>query len=635
MAEERARKARTMRATLGSKLIPNAASMFRGDLEGKISEVVQNARRAGATRISFTRKGADLAVVDDGAGLAAEDAELLLAMGASRNGRRVEEGEAAAGIGFFALGHHVVRVRSHDWGCTITPEAFKGLTAVEIEEGLPDVYGMELVIEGIARRMPAHLMLRGERAADALERILLEATLHSGMTATVDVGTTSGASVQEPVAFLDRHRERERYAETAVRRLPGLEVKAVRFLSAGEEDAADYDRALRLNFHGKAVKVEIPFEREIEMGLEGLDSVETIDDAGRPTTDYYRVCVLVDVTATTTVRLRLPDRDAVLDDEGLEALLTLVGKVRDELLEIPLLAIEGAGFVASKIVEGVGKGSTPIQILSGAEGSPQVRDDAGCGFPLASIAVAGEDPSLRLLPHAWAMADGSTIRMFSAGDALEEAFDVKTWPRALWGLRLDWRAAGASGSEAVGLPGIADKEGSIERSLWTALTRIRREAGLAPEGRLDDLRATLAIADLDARPAIRLSVATPIPWIAAGNLRCGADEASLAFLATAAADPDEILKEVESLAITHSICGRWRKARRANHRDVYGDSEKVAEGWKIAAMAACGRRDKVAGLVARVLGARLSWLPTGPLALAVDLTIAPGPYGNNEASVRA
>ena len=178
----------TIRATLGSKLIPNAAAFFRNDVRSCLDELIQNARRAGATRVDFHLAEGSLAIRDDGTGLAKEDAEVLLALGSSAHGGGIERDEAAAGIGFFALAHHVVRVRTQDWRCTITPGNFVGVGDVVVEDGLPDMEGMEVVVDGFY----------GIGRETDVTPAVKASVLHSGLRATL---TCEG---MRPIALEER-----------------------------------------------------------------------------------------------------------------------------------------------------------------------------------------------------------------------------------------------------------------------------------------------------------------------------------------------------------------------------------------------------------------------------------------------
>ncbi len=69
----------TIHATVNKRLLQKASRLFTGTIEGRIIEVLQNARRAGATCVSITNKKGITAVTDNGRGI--DDFQKLLDMG--------------------------------------------------------------------------------------------------------------------------------------------------------------------------------------------------------------------------------------------------------------------------------------------------------------------------------------------------------------------------------------------------------------------------------------------------------------------------------------------------------------------------------------------------------------------------
>src|SRR5437764_11643083 len=89
-------------------LLEKADRLFRNDDEGTWVEVLQNARRAGATSIQVTieapKTGADhclVTVQDDGRGIS--DFQTLLTLGASDWSTATAAAEDPAGMGFYSL----------------------------------------------------------------------------------------------------------------------------------------------------------------------------------------------------------------------------------------------------------------------------------------------------------------------------------------------------------------------------------------------------------------------------------------------------------------------------------------------------------------------------------------------------
>ena len=90
-------------ATLGRKLITRAAQFFSHSHDCIMDEMTQNSRRAKAKNVRFILEDGDLIIADDGHGLTADNAHILLIAGGSNNDDAAEVAEKAAGLGFFAL----------------------------------------------------------------------------------------------------------------------------------------------------------------------------------------------------------------------------------------------------------------------------------------------------------------------------------------------------------------------------------------------------------------------------------------------------------------------------------------------------------------------------------------------------
>ncbi len=71
----------TIQAKANPKLLSKASRLFTGTLDGRIIEILQNARRAGATEVEITNKDGFVTVQDNGSGI--EDFSTLLDLGNS------------------------------------------------------------------------------------------------------------------------------------------------------------------------------------------------------------------------------------------------------------------------------------------------------------------------------------------------------------------------------------------------------------------------------------------------------------------------------------------------------------------------------------------------------------------------
>ena len=72
---------KTIKAKVNKKLLAKADRLFTGTLSGRITEILQNARRAGATRVEIINSGGWVIIKDNGRGI--DDFARLLDLGGS------------------------------------------------------------------------------------------------------------------------------------------------------------------------------------------------------------------------------------------------------------------------------------------------------------------------------------------------------------------------------------------------------------------------------------------------------------------------------------------------------------------------------------------------------------------------
>src|SRR4030065_298602 len=90
-----------IQAQVSKRLLSKADRLFTGTLEGRIIELLQNARRAGATAVRVTNKDGHVSVQDNGQGIM--DFSALLDLGRSDWDQAMEMAEDPAGVGVFCL----------------------------------------------------------------------------------------------------------------------------------------------------------------------------------------------------------------------------------------------------------------------------------------------------------------------------------------------------------------------------------------------------------------------------------------------------------------------------------------------------------------------------------------------------
>ena len=193
-----------IRARVHDGAIDRVTRFFAATLAEAFVEQIQNARRAGATRLDVITEavpdnGIRVTVTDDGAGIA--DPAVLLSFGESGWDAEIAQREDPAGIGVYALSKRgcVIssRTRAADgetalgWRVALTPECFLGKedAAVLHDDEAPWPYGtaisfmanetlqaIEVAVTGAARHCPLPVTFN----AEAVERkAFLDGALHA------------------------------------------------------------------------------------------------------------------------------------------------------------------------------------------------------------------------------------------------------------------------------------------------------------------------------------------------------------------------------------------------------------------------------------------------------------------------
>jgi hypothetical protein len=121
----------TIQARVSKRLLSKADRLFTGTLDGRIIEILQNARRADATEVSITNKDGLVTVRDNGSGI--DDFSKLLDLGDSDWDQAMEEAEDPAGVGVFCLAPRKVTICSKGHKLVITRNAWTG-TPLELTQ---------------------------------------------------------------------------------------------------------------------------------------------------------------------------------------------------------------------------------------------------------------------------------------------------------------------------------------------------------------------------------------------------------------------------------------------------------------------------------------------------------------------
>jgi hypothetical protein len=256
-----------IRAKVNERLLSKAERLFTGAVEGRIIEILQNARRAGATEVHIINSHGQVTVRDNGRGIA--DFAALLDLGRSDWDDRTEYAEDPAGVGVFCLAPREVCITSGDKKVVVRDKGWTGEPAeVLASDGF--CKGTELVF--------------GDQPWP-FETVQKHAVF-SGLNVTVD---------GEPCA-------REPFVSQVASPHPELgcriEVRERSVLSQwhGQWKRSYYADNVLVNFHGQVVAFTYaPLSEHLQF---------LVDLAGEP----------------TGVRLMLPARVQLVENEALEEL---------------------------------------------------------------------------------------------------------------------------------------------------------------------------------------------------------------------------------------------------------------------------------------------------------------------------
>jgi hypothetical protein len=122
----------TIQAQVSQATLSKVSRLFNSSLTDCLNELLQNARRAGATTVTIRLSDDHLLTVeDDGTGIAQPQTLLTLAESDWSEATKLQE--APAGMGVFSLANRSVTIRSHDWQVHLTPAHFAGEAVATVE----------------------------------------------------------------------------------------------------------------------------------------------------------------------------------------------------------------------------------------------------------------------------------------------------------------------------------------------------------------------------------------------------------------------------------------------------------------------------------------------------------------------
>lgn len=162
-------------ACVDPSILTRVERMFDGTLASVLFELLQNARRSGAKRVSIqTEPVGDnrcrVVVEDDGCGI--QDFRTLFACGRSDWNQRIEEAEDPAGMGFYSLSPRDVVVESLGYRVEVGRQQWFGRSAIDVRAA-PYFRGTRisfesgsielLTVESVARYGPLDVEFNGQR----------------------------------------------------------------------------------------------------------------------------------------------------------------------------------------------------------------------------------------------------------------------------------------------------------------------------------------------------------------------------------------------------------------------------------------------------------------------------------------
>lgn len=376
---------KTIQASVNPRLLKKADRLFTGSLDGRIIEILQNARRAHATRVEITNEDGRVTVRDNGHGI--QDFTKLLDMGGSGWDESIESGEDPAGVGLFCLAPREVTIRSNDCRVNIGGAGWSG-APVPIQNDPNPIKGTEL------------RFWDEPWTSTAVDRH----AVFSGMDVFVD-------GVQCPRrSFVS--------SQAAHRAELGCRIEVVESIKLSEwHTACRRDRwsaaGVMVNFHGQIV--ELQYSPVSERGLHFM-----VDLTGEP----------------TAIRLMLPARTRVVENAALIQLKAAIEREAYRFLQrrgshsLPFREFERAREVGIQMPEA--RAQFSVGLLSAGESPEPVEVALPQDYPLSkcySMDVADGLNDSFAETNAHLLAALGTIETPFVPVVIRSEFDGYTWSR--------------------------------------------------------------------------------------------------------------------------------------------------------------------------------------------------------------
>ena len=204
-----------IRASVSQETISKVTHLFNGTLPDILNELLQNARRAGASAVEVDAtphgNGLQITIADDGCGI--DDPARVIALGASGWDEHIARNETPAGMGVFSLAGKTTMIEScaaplAGWKICIADDAWTGEKDIAVHPSkrvrgtsitfvMPDVHdaSLEYALNEAAKFYPLAVRYRGKERE---RQDFLEKAIHIENWNGSRIGVFAGSSYREP-----------------------------------------------------------------------------------------------------------------------------------------------------------------------------------------------------------------------------------------------------------------------------------------------------------------------------------------------------------------------------------------------------------------------------------------------------
>ncbi len=244
--------AATIHARVAPQMLSKVTRLFNGTAHDILTELLQNARRAGATKIDIIarlgRSGEAMIVVEDnGSGI--DDPQKLLSLGESGWNEDLAAREDPAGMGVFSLAGRRVRITSRGtaslgWSADIAGSAWAS--------------GAEIPVGSCVRSRGTTVAVEVPKEwLEGIAKTVNSVAIHYPLPVTLNGTTVDQADFLEGAVLTVAHE--------------GLRIGILRAVNHWPKTAA------AINFHGVTVPLELPTVKEHSVDKSWIARIDVID----------------------------------------------------------------------------------------------------------------------------------------------------------------------------------------------------------------------------------------------------------------------------------------------------------------------------------------------------------------------